>query len=73
MKKAKDDLEQRRRQPRNEESIRKALKPTGGVALAPPAKTNRNKLKCVSYKKVLAAQIGTVCLAEEIQMGFRET
>ena len=38
------------RRPRTEESIRKALSPTGGhgEALDAPAKTNRNKLKCVS-------------------------
>ena len=38
------------RRPRTEESIRKALSPTGGhgEALDVPAKTNRNKLKCVS-------------------------
>ena len=39
------------------------------LSLAARAKTNRNKLKCVPCKKVLAAQI-EVGLAEEIQMGF---
>ena len=39
------------------------------LSLAARAKTNRNKLKCVPCKKMLAAQI-EVGLAEEIQMGF---